>query len=179
MDILNALTAFLNFVFVPGVAYGARLRLGAFAGAGPQPLYRHGGGPDGRPRGAAQFLGGMMKRILVLALLTPLPAHATDLWCMPDKICAGTNCAIEFDEESSLRLTDPDGPNPSLRSHAETIPMIKTHDAGTVQWEGVDGHGEPEILAYRPTTRRFTYLVGRDDLADYAQYKATGVCEAQ
>jgi branched-chain amino acid transport system permease protein len=29
MDILNALTAFLNFVFVPGVAYGAQLALGA------------------------------------------------------------------------------------------------------------------------------------------------------
>jgi branched-chain amino acid transport system permease protein len=29
MDILNALVAFLNFVFVPGVAYGAQLALGA------------------------------------------------------------------------------------------------------------------------------------------------------
>lgn len=29
MDILNALVAFLNFVFVPGLAYGAQLALGA------------------------------------------------------------------------------------------------------------------------------------------------------
>lgn len=29
MDILNALVAFLNFVFIPGVAYGAQLALGA------------------------------------------------------------------------------------------------------------------------------------------------------
>jgi branched-chain amino acid transport system permease protein len=29
MDILNALVAFLNFVFVPGIAYGAQLALGA------------------------------------------------------------------------------------------------------------------------------------------------------
>jgi hypothetical protein len=120
-----------------------------------------------------------MKCFFLLAFMLPLPAHATDLWCMPDKICAGDNCAIAFDEESSLRLTDPDGANPSLRSHAETIPMTKTHNADTVQWEGVDDHGEPEILAYRPATMRFTYLVGRDDLADYAQYKATGVCEVQ
>jgi hypothetical protein len=121
----------------------------------------------------------MIKPFLLLALLIPIPAHAVDLWCMPDKICAGENCAIEFDEESSLRLTDPNGANPSLRSHAETIAMTKTHNADTVQWEGTDAQGEPEILAYRPATRRFTYLVGRDDLADYAQYKATGVCEVQ
>ena len=29
MDILNALVAFLNFVFIPGVAYGSQLALGA------------------------------------------------------------------------------------------------------------------------------------------------------
>ncbi|MGL5011732.1 MAG: ABC transporter permease subunit, partial [Paracoccaceae bacterium] len=29
MDILNALITFLNFVFVPGIAYGAQLALGA------------------------------------------------------------------------------------------------------------------------------------------------------
>ena len=29
MDLLNALVAFLNFVFVPGVAYGSQLALGA------------------------------------------------------------------------------------------------------------------------------------------------------
>ncbi|MGL5009157.1 MAG: ABC transporter permease subunit, partial [Paracoccaceae bacterium] len=29
MDILNALIVFLNFVFVPGIAYGAQLALGA------------------------------------------------------------------------------------------------------------------------------------------------------
>ena len=29
MDILNALVAFLNFVFIPGLAYGAQLALGA------------------------------------------------------------------------------------------------------------------------------------------------------
>ncbi len=29
MDILNALVAFANFVFVPAVAYGAQLALGA------------------------------------------------------------------------------------------------------------------------------------------------------
>jgi hypothetical protein len=121
----------------------------------------------------------MMKRIVLLAFVFPLPAYATDLWCMPDKICAGDNCAIAFDEESSLRMTDPDGPAPTLRSHAETIAMTKTHNADTVQWEGTDAHGEPEILAYRPATMRFTYLVGRDDLADYAQYKATGLCEVQ
>jgi hypothetical protein len=120
-----------------------------------------------------------MKCFFLLAFMLPLPAYATDLWCMPDKICAGDNCAIEFDEESSLRLTDPDGPAPSLRSHAETIAMTQTHDADTVQWEGMNDHGEPEILAYRPATMRFTYLVGRDDIADYAQYKATGVCEVQ
>ena len=29
MDILNAFVAFLNFVFVPGLAYGSQLALGA------------------------------------------------------------------------------------------------------------------------------------------------------
>ena len=29
MDILNALVAFLNFVFIPAAAYGAQLALGA------------------------------------------------------------------------------------------------------------------------------------------------------
>ena len=29
MDILNALVAFLNYVFIPGVAYGSQLALGA------------------------------------------------------------------------------------------------------------------------------------------------------
>ena len=29
MDILNALVAFLNFVFIPGLAYGAQLAIGA------------------------------------------------------------------------------------------------------------------------------------------------------
>jgi branched-chain amino acid transport system permease protein len=29
MDFLNALVAFLNFVFIPGLAYGAQLALGA------------------------------------------------------------------------------------------------------------------------------------------------------
>ncbi|HEX9857876.1 MAG TPA: branched-chain amino acid ABC transporter permease, partial [Paracoccaceae bacterium] len=29
MDILNAIVAFANFVFVPGLAYGAQLALGA------------------------------------------------------------------------------------------------------------------------------------------------------
>ena len=29
MDILNALVAFANFVFVPGLAYGAQLAIGA------------------------------------------------------------------------------------------------------------------------------------------------------
>ena len=31
MDILNALVAFLNFVFIPGLAYGSQLALGALA----------------------------------------------------------------------------------------------------------------------------------------------------
>jgi len=120
-----------------------------------------------------------MKRLLLLALLTPLPAHAVDLWCMPEKICAGENCDITFDEESSLRLANPDGPTPTLRSHAETIVMSKTYDADTVQWQGVNDRGEPEILAYRPATMRFTYLVGRDDNPEHGQYKATGVCDVQ
>ena len=29
MDALNALVAFLNFVFIPGLAYGSQLALGA------------------------------------------------------------------------------------------------------------------------------------------------------
>jgi hypothetical protein len=116
-----------------------------------------------------------MKPLLFLMLLTPVPAFATELWCMPDKICYGTDCGAQFDEESSLRLTNPDGPAPSLRSYAEDIAMIKTRDAETVQWEGVNAEGIPEILAMNPSSLRFTYLIGTGP----EDYKATGLCEVQ
>ena len=37
MDILNGIVAFLNYVFVPGVAYGSQLALGALGAALPLP----------------------------------------------------------------------------------------------------------------------------------------------
>jgi len=108
--------------------------------------------------------------------VAPVPAHAAELWCMPAEVCRDAACKPTTDEESSVRLTDPDGPAPSLRAQAETIAMTKTYDGPVQQWEGLNDSGAAEILAMQTSDMAFTYLRLHPD---GSQATATGICERQ
>ena len=111
-------------------------------------------------------------RLILILILLPFAAHAEDLWCMPDTVCHGAECHATTDEESSLRLHDPFGPAPMLRSHAEDIAMKLTHDTAELrQWQGRDEEGRDEILALRSSDMEFTYV--------FRDWRASGTCEVQ
>ena len=116
-----------------------------------------------------------MRHVMLVALLAPFPVQASELWCMPTEICRNDTCKPTNDEESSVRLTDPDG-SASLRAHAESIAMTKTYDGPVQQWEGLNKDGAAEILAVRRSDMEFTHLELR---SDGSQRTATGLCEVQ
>lgn len=109
-----------------------------------------------------------------LALLPHL-ALAEDIWCMPTTICYPDRCLSEFDEESSVRLSEPFGGAATLRSHAETIPMTLTHEGRVNQWEGTNEQGHVEILAVRQSDMAFTYI----ERGAGGERTAKGRCEVQ
>ena len=116
-----------------------------------------------------------MRLLILLTMLAAAPAHASELWCMPDKICRNDACRTNTNTESSVRLNDMNAANPILRSGAEDVAMTKTHDAGVVQWQGQTAFGATEILAMRKSDMTFT-MISRGQTGDRI---ATGLCEVQ
>ncbi len=119
----------------------------------------------------------MRKILLLIAALVPAPAMAYELWCMPEKICHGKKCKANSNEEVSVRLTDPDGPNPSMRAFAEDVPMKQTmEDGDIVRWTGSNQFQITMILDLNPadmTYKMTSKLLANDDSV------FTGYCEVQ
>lgn len=117
-----------------------------------------------------------MLRSLFFIMLTALPAHAAELWCMPDTSCRGETCRATDDEESSIRLHDPDGRSPVLRAMAEDVPMTKTHDGAVVQWEGKGEWDRTLVLAMRLDDMAYVFSIRSSD-GEIGKY--SGRCENQ
>lgn len=119
-----------------------------------------------------------MRKILVLtAALLPAPAMAAELWCMPDTICrANGKCHATTDEESSLRVQDMKAKKTTMRSHAETVSMLRQKAGSAVEWRGTNERGGREYVIWSKTTNAFTYTISG---SDGAVWKSTGVCEVQ
>ena len=118
----------------------------------------------------------MMRLALIPALcLLAGPVLAADLWCMPDRLCRDGQCRENRGEEASLRLRDIDGRAPMLRSGGEDVPMRATHAGATRQWQGRDGAGATEILAWRPQDGSFVALRRLEG----REWTASGRCEVQ
>lgn len=118
----------------------------------------------------------LRKGLIVLAMIAPSPLLAKELWCMPDTICRSSGaCHGTTDTEASVRLQDMEAAATSLRSHAEDVPMARTHSGVVVQWQGVNEAGSDEILAWRPADGAFVYLIRSDG----KERRATGLCEVQ
>lgn len=121
----------------------------------------------------------MRKILILIAVLLPARAMAYEVWCMPDKICYGTKCKTNTDEEVSVRITDPDGPKPMMRAFAEDVPMVQTLEGDDVQFVRFTGSNEfqitmildlnPDDMTYVMTSK----LLGNDDTT------YTGLCEVQ
>ena len=119
----------------------------------------------------------MKLHLLVVMVLMCSPAQSKDLWCMPNELCNNGVCKPTTDTEMSVRLHDPDGATPELRSHAESISMTKIHDTETQQWTGKNASGGTEILAVLLADMTFAYVETSADLGQIN--KASGLCEVQ
>jgi hypothetical protein len=119
-----------------------------------------------------------MYKIFILAvLLLPAPVYGAELWCMPDTVCrTNGNCYANTDEESSLRIHDMKAAKTTMRSHAETIAMVRTKAGTAVEWRGTNENGGIEYVIWSKKTGAFTYTVAQPD---GALRKATGTCEVQ
>ena len=118
-----------------------------------------------------------MHKILILtAVLLPAPAMAYDLWCMPDKICYGTKCKANTDEEVSVRITDADGAKPIMRAFAEDVPMVQTVDSDSVGFTGSNEFQITMILDLNAADMTYT-LTSRQLANDDTTY--SGLCEVQ
>lgn len=118
-----------------------------------------------------------MRMLIMMAALAAGPAQAYELWCMPTEVCHGTACTPNSDEERSVRITDPDGPQPMMRAFAEDVAMTQTtEDNDMFRWTGTNQYGITMILDLDATAMSYTMtarLPGNDD----SLY--TGTCEVQ
>ena len=115
--------------------------------------------------------------VLLIALVSPAPAMAFELWCMPDKICYGTKCKKNTNEEVSVRISDPDGPNPVMRAFAEDVPMKQTmEDDDIVRWTGSNEFQITMIMDLNAADMRYR-MTSKSQAADDTVY--TGLCEVQ
>ena len=121
--------------------------------------------------------------MLFCALILPLPAAASDLLCMPDKICVPGSCAVAITEDSAIRLANPDSVAPLLTSHGETIAMEKTMQRnGQSEWRGVNAAGEYEAVHVDRDRMEFIYWIGDEPVRFVEQvvrYRSVGKCEEQ
>jgi len=118
----------------------------------------------------------MHKILTLIAVLMPAPAIAAELWCMPDRICHGTKCKANTDEEVSVRITDPDGPKPMMRAFAEDVPMVQSTEGDLVRFNGTNEFQVNMILDLNPADMTYimtSRLLGNED----STY--TGTCEVQ
>ncbi len=123
-----------------------------------------------------------MRRLILIAALAPLPAlAATELRCMPDRICITGSCDVAITEKAALRLTNPDSAAPALHSLAGIVPMAKTYQrAEHSQWSGVNAAGELEDLELDRKVMRYIHRIGSPYVAGVGQkirYQANGYCE--
>jgi hypothetical protein len=119
----------------------------------------------------------MRELLLSAALLLPAPSMAMELWCMPTKICHGSKCKSNTDEEVSVRIKDPDGPNPTMRAFAEDVPMKQTvEDGDIIRWTGSNEFQITMILDLDTSDMTYTMtskLLANDDSLFF------GKCEVQ
>ena len=115
--------------------------------------------------------------LIVTALLNPMPAMAYEVWCMPTQICHGSTCKANSDEEVSVRISNPDGPQPMMRAFAEDVPMARTLEgADIVRWTGSNEFQITMILDLNTIDMSYTMtskLLANDDSV------FTGFCEVQ
>ena len=118
----------------------------------------------------------MLRNMLIMmALAAPGHALAVELWCMPDTLCRSDVCKPTDDEEASVRLNDLDSATPVLRMDAKDIPLQRTAEGDTVQWQGEDPDGGTDVLAWRRSDNAYVLLRRVDGMT----FKATGRCEIQ
>ena len=119
----------------------------------------------------------MRKILTLIAALTPAPAMAAELWCMPETICrADGRCKSTTDEETSLRLANLAAKKTTMRSHVETIAMQRQKAGTAVEWRGTNERGGMEYVIWSKTTDAFTYTISD---TDGSVWKSTGYCEVQ
>lgn len=119
----------------------------------------------------------MRKTILILAALMPAPAMAYEVWCMPTKVCHGTKCKANSNEEVSVRITNPDGPQTMMRAYAEDVAMVQTiEDNNIVRWTGSNEFQITMILEMNPADMSYKMTSRSDGAADSV---FTGYCEVQ
>jgi hypothetical protein len=121
----------------------------------------------------------MQKILMTAAVLCPAPAMAYELWCMPAQICDGAEptCSANSDTERSVRLTDPDGPQPMMRAYAEDVAMTQTMlDNDIIRWTGANQYGISMVLDLDPADMSYT-MTARLSGQDERVY--TGACEVQ
>ena len=119
-----------------------------------------------------------MRLLILLVTLAAAPAQASELWCMPDKICTNDKCNKNTDTESSVRLHDPDGATPVMRAYVEDIAMAKIRDDDQVHWQGVTMLADTSItmtLALRKSDMTFTL----SQFGAFGDMISTGLCEVQ
>ena len=96
---------------------------------------------------------------------------------MPDRICHGSRCKANTDQEVSVRITNPDGPQPKMRAFAEDVPMTQTiKDGDIVRWTGSNEYSITMILDL--DTNDMTYTMTSKSLAN-PDSVFTGTCEVQ
>ncbi len=124
-----------------------------------------------------------MRIPFLLSVLATLPAQASDLWCVPEKVCIPGSCDIPINEEHSIRLTHADSIAPVLQSHGQAFAMAKTFErAGFSEWNGINASGEQETMSLHRGSMRFTHLIGGEFVPFVGQqvrYKSLGKCEMQ
>lgn len=123
-----------------------------------------------------------MRRLILLAALAPLPAlAASELRCIPDRICIPAGCDTAITETDALRLTHPDSTAPALHSAAGIVPMAKIMQRAEYSlWSGLNAAGERETLHLDRKRMRYIHKIGTPYVAGVGQdirYQANGQCE--
>jgi hypothetical protein len=115
----------------------------------------------------------MMEKILVLAVLFPLPAMSGDLSCMPDRVCVRGSCTTDVTADSAIRITHPNSMAPMLFSQEEAITLQKAmQQRGYSLWTGTNAMGEELFVDVQTDQMSFRYHVGGAALL----YAAFGQC---
>jgi hypothetical protein len=119
----------------------------------------------------------------LLSALSVLPAQASDLLCMPVKVCVPGGCGASVDATSALRLTQVESAAPMLHRNGESIPLNKTFEQrGTSTWKGINASGALETLTFHREFMQFNYNVRADSdqvVGGEVRYKSWGTCEVQ